>query len=213
MLKATRGAKGDEAQIVLNLLTLIEGDSAQSQRRLAKELGIALGLVNVYVRRCVAKGLMKVRSAPARRYAYYLTPKGLAEKSRLTVEYFTSSLNLFRQAKADCCRLFEVALGAGLTRVALVGCSDLAEIAVICAKECEIEIVVIIDPTSKQSNFAGMPVINSFEAISVSFDAVVITDLEDAAGSATRAAARLGSDRVFIPHLLGVVLPKKGKIA
>lgn len=78
--------------IILGLLKSVEQDGGRSQRRLAAELGIALGLVNAYLKRCVSKGLVKVQNVPARRYAYYLTPKGFAEKSRLTVNYLTSSL-------------------------------------------------------------------------------------------------------------------------
>ena len=71
-------------RIVLGLLTSVEADGARSQRRIAAELGIALGLVNAYLKRAVKKGLVKVGQAPARRYAYYLTPQGFSEKSRLT---------------------------------------------------------------------------------------------------------------------------------
>ena len=65
----------EEDRIVLGLLESVERGSARSQRRLAAELGIALGLVNLYLKRCVNKGLVKVAEAPARRYAYYLTPR------------------------------------------------------------------------------------------------------------------------------------------
>ena len=44
-------------RIVLGLLESVERDSAQSQRRLAAELGVAVGLINVYLKRCVKKGL------------------------------------------------------------------------------------------------------------------------------------------------------------
>jgi DNA-binding MarR family transcriptional regulator len=81
----------EDERIVLDLLTSVEQDGKRSQRRIAAELGIALGLVNAYLKRCVKKGLVKVHDAPARRYAYYLTPHGFAEKSRLTVQYLTDS--------------------------------------------------------------------------------------------------------------------------
>ena len=81
----------ESSRIMLGLLDAVEQDRAQSQRLLASELGIALGLVNAYLKRCIKKGLVKVRSAPARRYAYYLTPQGFAEKSRLTVQYLSYS--------------------------------------------------------------------------------------------------------------------------
>ena len=99
----------ENERIVLGLLSSVENDGERSQRRIAAELGIALGLVNAYLKRCVKKGLVKVHDAPARRYAYYLTPQGFAEKSRLTVEYLSSSFSFFRQAKADCTRVFELA--------------------------------------------------------------------------------------------------------
>ena len=90
------------AELCSGLLESVERDSAQSQRRLAAELGIAVGLVNIYLRRCVNKGLLKMAQAPTRRYAYYLTPSGFAEKARLTLEYLSYSFDLFRRAKADC---------------------------------------------------------------------------------------------------------------
>src|SRR5436190_22361295 len=98
MDRATISNDGDEERIVLHLLNSVD-DGAQSQRRIAEELGIALGLVNAYLKRCVKKGFVKVSQAPARRYAYYLTPNGFAEKSRLTVQYLSDSFAFFRQAK------------------------------------------------------------------------------------------------------------------
>src|ERR1700760_1175383 len=95
-------------RIVLGVLNSVE-DGSTSQRRIAAELGVALGLVNAYLKRCVMKGLVKVSEAPARRYAYYLTPNGFSEKTRLTIEYLSFSFSFFRQAKADCSHVFEVA--------------------------------------------------------------------------------------------------------
>src|SRR5689334_4018081 len=103
---AGNAAEGDmspsEAQITLGMLTAVEGNSGVTQRTLARELGIALGLTNTYIKRCVNKGLIKVTHIPAKRYAYYLTPKGFSEKSRLTAQYLTHSFNFFRIARAQC---------------------------------------------------------------------------------------------------------------
>ena len=68
-----------------------------NQRTLAKELGIALGMTNAYVRRCVRKGLIKISEIPPNRYAYYLTPQGFTEKTRLTAEFLSDSLTFFRR--------------------------------------------------------------------------------------------------------------------
>src|SRR5271157_5315579 len=120
----------DNQRIMLGLLQSVERDGGQSQRRLAAELGIALGLVNAYLKRCIKKGLVKVSEAPARRYAYYLTPHGFTEKSRLTVEYLSYSFSLFRRAKTDCTAVLDAARARGIERIAILGVSDLAEIAV-----------------------------------------------------------------------------------
>lgn len=201
--------EGDSG-IVLELLKSVEQDGGQSQRRLAAELGIALGLVNAYLKRCVSKGLVKVQNVPARRYAYYLTPQGFAEKSRLTVDYLSSSFSFFREAKADCLAMFETGRTLGLKSVVLVGRSDLAEIAVICGIESQIEIVALVDPKSTPGHFLGVPVAASFDGVTTGFDAVVITDLEDPYGSWERARARFGESRVLIPRLLGVSKSAQG---
>ena len=103
------GRSSENNRIVLGLLESLGRESAQSQRRLAAELGIAVGLVNIYLKRCVKKGLLKMSDAPARRYAYYLTPQGFSEKARLTLEYLSFSFDLFRRAKADCRSVFVAA--------------------------------------------------------------------------------------------------------
>src|ERR1043165_7627466 len=102
MSELGRSHDADNERILLGLLESVERDGAQSQRKLASELGIALGLVNAYMKRCVKKGLLKIGQAPARRYASYLTPHGFAEKSRLTVEYLSISFSFFRRAREDC---------------------------------------------------------------------------------------------------------------
>src|SRR5262245_54677374 len=130
MVGATKSREYEDGEIVLGLLESVERDGAQSQRRLAAQLGIALGLVNAYLKRCAKKGWLKVTDAPAHRYAYYLTPQGFAEKSRLTVEYLSYSFGFFRRAKSDYALLFDAARSLGLERVALAGVSDLAEIAI-----------------------------------------------------------------------------------
>ena len=72
-----------EIENTLDLLEAVERGEPISQRKLAARLGVALGLANALVKRCIHKGLLKVREAPTRRYAYYLTPTGFSEKHRM----------------------------------------------------------------------------------------------------------------------------------
>jgi DNA-binding MarR family transcriptional regulator len=208
MPEAARNENSDNSRIVLGLLQSVERDGAQSQRKLASDLGIALGLVNAYLRRCVKKGLLKIGQAPARRYAYSLTPHGFAEKSRLTVEYLSSSFSFFRRAREDCSAVLKVADGRGWSRIVLIGVSDLAEIATICALEQGIAIVAVVDGKSQNSRFVGTPVVGSIAAVPGDFDAAVVTDLQATRESVQSVVNQLDADRVFVPALLGVRLDR-----
>jgi DNA-binding MarR family transcriptional regulator len=201
---SVHGPEAEKDKILLGLLESVERNGGQSQRHLASELGIALGLVNAYLKRCVKKGLVKVAEAPARRYAYYLTPQGFAEKSRLTIEYLSSSFSFFRQARADCAQTLATAQENGWSRIALAGKSDLAEIAVICAFERAITIVGVVDPDASATPFMGAPVVRSFDALPGTVDAILVTDLRAARATFEAAAAHFGRGRVLSPSLLGV---------
>jgi hypothetical protein len=204
MPQVARSEESDNARIVLGLLESVDRDGAQSQRKLASDLGIALGLVNAYLKRCVKKGLLKIGQAPPRRYAYYLTPQGFAEKSRLTVEYLSSSFSFFRRAREDCSSVLKIAHARGWYRVALVGVSDLAEIATLCALEQGVTIVAVIDSKSGIDRFVGSPVVQSIAAVPGGFDAVVITDLKATLESVRAVIEQLDAERVLVPALLGI---------
>jgi DNA-binding MarR family transcriptional regulator len=205
--------ENENERIVLGLLSSVETDGARSQRRIAAELGIALGLVNAYLKRCVKKGLVKVGDAPARRYAYYLTPQGFAEKSRLTVQYLSDSFSFFRKAKGDCLRIFEEASAQGFKRLVLAGKSDLAEIAILCGVEAGATIVAIVDPRSESSRFVGVEVVNAYSDVGGGFDAIIVTDVARAHASHELAAQTVGSDRVLVPALLGLRSSKRAEDA
>lgn len=194
--------RGDDERVVLGLLESVEQDGGKSQRRLAADLGVAVGLVNAYLNRCIQKGLVKVTQAPARRYAYYLTPQGFVEKSRLSLEYLTYSFKFFRQAKLDCLNAFEAAQARGIARVALDGVSDIAEIAMICARETDVEIVAIVDEKTTLERFAGIPIVRNYAAVADLIDGLIVTDLSSTQATISAAVARFGAERVLVPSLL-----------
>jgi DNA-binding MarR family transcriptional regulator len=201
---ALKSADAEKTRIMLGLLESVERGGEQSQRRLASELGIALGLVNAYLKRCIKKGLVKVRDAPARRYAYYLTPNGFAEKSRLTVEYLSISLSLFRQARRDCSAVLAAARSRGVSRIAILGTSDLAEIAALCALDVGITIAAVVDPQCGAERFVGVPVMKSLDGVDGLADAILITDINTARETMDAALACFGAERVLVPGLLGL---------
>jgi ribosomal protein S25 len=185
-----------EDEIVLGVLDVIERDRHVTQRAVARELGIALGLANAYLKRCARKGLIKVSQIPSRRYAYYLTARGFTEKSRLTAKYLLHSFSFFRRARAQCGEVFKAALARDHRRLALIGDGDLAEIASLVAREHSVEIVGIVplgnDATVIASNISALSAI----------DGVIVTALVSPREAFDAAVAVLGSDRVYAPALL-----------
>lgn len=188
--------KARESEIMLGLLEAVAAGGKHSQRHLAAELGIALGLVNIYLKRCVKKGLIKVAHAPARRYAYYLTPQGLAEKSRLMAEYLSWSLTLFRRARAACAATVAEARGRGWRRIGIVGDGDLAEVVAMCAAEFDLEVVRVAARSDSDT------AVVSFADAAAVVDGVVITDFYRTADDYAAAVATFGAGRVLVPSLV-----------
>ena len=65
----------------LAVLETMEQSSEATQREIASQTGLSLGLVNATVKDLIRRGMIKVSQIPRRRLLYYLTPQGFAEKS------------------------------------------------------------------------------------------------------------------------------------
>jgi len=195
--------ESDESAITLGLLDAVHSDGQRSQRSIASELGIALGLTNAYLKRCIRKGWIKARQVPANRYAYYLTPHGFVEKSRLTARYLHNSLQFYRQARNEMDVLLGECAERGWTRLALGGCGDLAEIAILCALHHEIDIAGLIDESSPDDTFLQYPVVPALAALGA-VDAVIVTDLGAPQRRFETMRAEIASERVLAPPLLRV---------
>ncbi len=198
---------GDErhsdTDTTLRILDAVARDGDQSQRAMAGETGVALGLANAYLRRCARKGWIKMREAPARRYLYYITPQGFAEKARLTAEYLSTSFDMFRAARGQCDEMIAACDRQGIRKIALIGAGDLAEVAALSALGSEVEIVAVIDPKSNQPRLAGLPVVRSLDEIGP-VDAVVVTDIVEPQATYEALAKSWPAGQLFAPPLLRI---------
>jgi DNA-binding MarR family transcriptional regulator len=190
-----------EEQLVLELLDVVGRKNDVSQRHLAQHMGVALGLANSYLKRCIRKGLIKITSAPANRYLYYLTPQGFAEKSRLTAKYLSSSFEFYRQAGESCLRAFDLCREQEWRNVVLCGVSDLAEIASLRAIERGIEIPGTFDPASGQPRFLGKPVWKHIDEVAPA-DAWLLTDLSSPLTVYEHLLTVVDRDRLLVPDVL-----------
>lgn len=188
--------------LTLRLLQAVDGKRDVTQRRLASDLGIALGLANLYLKRCVRKGLVKIKQIPANRYAYYLTPKGFAEKSRLTAAYLVTSFDFYRMASRACKDVFDECQRNGWDTILLCGMSELSEIALVRSYESDLDVRGIYAPGFGRETFLGFPVFSDWSGVP-SVDAYVVTALTETSNYVARLAADVPSERILTPDVLG----------
>jgi DNA-binding MarR family transcriptional regulator len=166
----------------LRLLSAIAEGTPLTQRALAERLGVALGLANLCLKRLARKGYIKVvhfndRPAARKRLRYLLTPKGLAEKSRLTYEHMVYSLHLYRRTRQTLRESLGRLTAAGLERVAFYGTGEAAELAYLTLRELGREPVAVFGPEAG-GRFLGFPVRPLAELAAHEYDAVVAATFE-----------------------------------
>ena len=92
-------------QDYLNLLRKIKNKPESSQRELAEELGFSLGKLNYCLKALKNKGLVKInnfRQNPKKiNYIYVLTPKGISEKTKLTVNFMKRKMQEYDELKNE----------------------------------------------------------------------------------------------------------------
>lgn len=136
-------------RILRQILCSVEGNAQVSQRQLSRELGIALGSVNWYLKRCINKGLIKISQVPLKRYMYFLTPQGMEEKGRLMGHYLKWSLDFFRLGREEASAILGDCALRGRHKIILAGNSDFAEIFIMSAIDYSVTIQAIFDAEHK----------------------------------------------------------------
>ena len=95
----------DNNQDYLNLLIKIKNKPKSSQRQLAEDLGISLGKLNYCLKALKDKGFVKIsnfKKNPKKiNYIYILTPKGVIEKSKLTVNFMKRKMKEYEELKKE----------------------------------------------------------------------------------------------------------------
>jgi DNA-binding MarR family transcriptional regulator len=159
----------------LQILDELSNNDALTQRDLSKRLGIALGLVNSYIKNLVAKGYITVSTIPTKRYGYYLTPKGFAEKTRLAYDLLQDYTRIYREAKNNYRKLFHDLEQAGSRKVLFAGADEVAEFAYITLQDTGLGLAGIVDDDRSGEKFFGRDIlpVSSFREIQA--DAIVVT--------------------------------------
>jgi len=164
---------------ILRLMGEVERDGHRTQRELSARLNISLGLVNTFMKRLVSKGYFKVKTMPQNRLKYFLTAKGLARKSRLTVEYLKYSVHYYREAKDLLLEKFEMLGEQGVKRILFWGTGEVAELAYLYLQLTDIQLGGVVDDQRNGQRFFGFPVDSLHRLRVPDWDRILVTRLDD----------------------------------
>ena len=161
----------------LKILEKVDSDHTPSQRDLARDLNISLGLVNSFIKRLAQKGYFEIGYLPKNRVRYILTPRGVAEKSRLNYEYIQNSVKFYKDARQKLRELYAEMEAQGVRCIVFYGAGDLAEIAYLSLQQSCIELVAVVDDGRVGENFMQFTVIHPNRIESLQFDRILIATI------------------------------------
>jgi len=163
---------------ILRLMTEIDQNGDHSQRELSRRLNISLGLVNTFLKRLVNKGYFKVKTMPRNRVKYFLTPEGLARKSRLTVEYLRFSVNFYKDIKKLLLRKFQDMEEKNVQSILFFGAGEVADLAYLYLQLTHIELAGIMDEQRVDQSFFGHRIGDLTRLEQPNWDMILLTRLD-----------------------------------
>jgi predicted transcriptional regulator len=163
----------------LQILDELSVNDSLTQRDLSSHLGIALGLVNSYIKNLVAKGFITIKTIPSKRYAYYLTPKGFTEKTRLTYHLLQDYTRIYREARLNFKLLFHDLEKKGARKIVFAGADEVAEIAYITLQETGLKLVGVVDEKKAGEMFFSKTIKPLTDVADLDYDIVVVTSYLD----------------------------------
>ena len=172
--------KPSERMRDLQLLEEIERNPRISQRELSHKFEIALGVTNACIKRMARRGLIRLKGIPPRRIAYYITPKGFAEKANLALRFFSYNIRHYAEMKKQISKKLIEMQSSGVKRVAFYGLGDEMEVAYITFQGLNMKLVGIVDDERNWGKrVLGYKVIGPSEVKKLNPDAILITSVND----------------------------------
>ena len=195
-----------DREVMVRLLTTLAENPEATQRDLATEMGISLGMMVSYMKSCVRKGFIRSKQVAPRRWAYFVTPKGFAEKSRMVSGYLYRAMTFFRDTRVQLEELFGQCQKESIQTIAMVGGGDVAEIAMLVSQGFAVSLELIAPPAleellatpegfAKASRRTGQT--EGYIEKLKSFDAVLVTDIANPQGTFDALKECIGEDKLL----------------
>ncbi len=134
----------------LEILKHVDETPLLNNRKAANKLGCSVKLAHQLLGNMVSRGLLHVKKHHSRRWDYFLTPKGIAEKARLTYEFLDFSMQFYKEARKTSSQVCKDIAASGKKTVAFLGAGDLAEIVYLGVKEWGLELTEVFAENHKK---------------------------------------------------------------
>ena len=179
-----------ESEYDRKVLQAIASGGPLTQRSLSRDLGVALGLTNLLIRRLVAKGYVKVAGIGTRHIRYLMTAAGWEALAVATRHSLENTVHLYTETREQIRgSLFAIsercaADGAGQKRIVFYGAGDVAEIAYVSLQSTDLTLVGVVDDR-RTGQFFGLSICPSEQLApdtigAVPYAHVVVTSLRHA---------------------------------
>jgi predicted transcriptional regulator len=183
-------------EISLRLLDELTKEPLITQRALAAHLGIALGLVNAYVKRLYKKGYIKIKNLPKNRIKYIITPKGFTEKARLTYNYMHRSINYFKEVRSRIEHTYSSMMKSGAKNILLWGDGEIVELCYISTRGLPLKIIGIVADKRIENGFFGHHIYSPHDIRDISYDAILVASIENKAVVSLK-QLEINPDRIY----------------
>jgi len=164
----------------LQILDHIEKTPHVTNRRVASKLDVSVKLAHSLLSKLVSKGLLHIRKRHSRRWDYFLTPRGIAEKARLTYEFMDFTMQFYRTARRRSAEVLAGLRKGGVERIAFLGAGELAEIAYLGVAEHKLELMQIFDDAHAGEEFMGLPIEKVSEMPKTTAERILVTAYDPA---------------------------------
>jgi DNA-binding MarR family transcriptional regulator len=187
----------------LSLLQELERNPVISQRELSEKFGFALGVTNACLKRMALNGWVRMRGSDGRRIGYYLTPKGLAEKSKLSLHVTFWRVQHYSTLKEMIGKIFLQMERDRIERIVFYGVSAEMEVAYIALQERSLKLVGIVedDDCWKSRIILGYEVEPVSRVLALKPDCILITSLEESEKKRQSLTPLIGNQPVSIKEL------------
>ncbi len=167
--------RNNSDEITYHILDALHKERVPTQRALADELGIALGLVNSYIKRLYNKGFLKAKNMPRNRIKYIITPKGFAEKAKITYRYMQYSVTYYKTLRQKIENIYHSMIKSGIKNILLWGDGEIAEICYISTRGIPVKIIGIVKLDKTAGDFFGLHVYKKEDIKNILFDAILLS--------------------------------------